>query len=109
MSAARQIHDRFYGRNRKFTRAVDELTIIRQQALDRLDRETQRRIVNINNHTADSEPRKIVQIILERLTADEIRDAQNGNLSRFGIHQQQRTQNNKNKNETMRKYNLRKR
>lgn len=70
MFSSGKIRENHYGRNIRFTRAVDELDIIRRQAL-----------AQIENERRNIEP----VISLNRLTAQQISDAQNGNLSHWGI------------------------
>lgn len=106
MSASQSIRDRFYGKNRIFTRAVDELDIIGAGASAQIERERRKKIVAENT----AEPCKPFEIILERLTALEINAALNGNLSRWGIQKRPRAtkKERKIKGPTPR-YNLRKR
>lgn len=105
LSASGEVRDRYYGRNVKFSRAVDELVVIRREALAQLESEQQRRIQNLSSQPITSAS---LQISLKRLTADEINDAQNGNFSRFQSVRPM-TQNQTAEETPIRKYNLRKR
>lgn len=109
MSSSNRIRENHYGRNIRFTRAVDELDIIRSQAL-----------VEIGNQCRTPTPQPQTQpepqpvIMLDRLTAQQISDAQNGNLSHWGIETsdgKKRTAKKKQKQqqEQPNRYNLRKR
>lgn len=66
MAASKKIVETHYGRNIGFTRAVDELNIIRNGAMARIREEIRC---------------PMPDIVLKRLTEQQIDDARNGNLS----------------------------
>lgn len=127
MSASQSIRDQFYGKNRVFTRAVNELDVIREQALVQIESERRKQVVAENTaepcmpvqverekqqqivaeNTAES--CMAVEIVLDRLTVQEISEAQNGNLSRWGIQKRAKATKKERKSEKPTpRYNLRK-
>lgn len=80
MAASKKIVETHYGRNIGFTRAVDELNIIRNGAMARIRKEIRC---------------PMPDIALKRLTEQQIDDARNGNLSHWGIETRSAAKNDK--------------
>lgn len=86
IAGSQPIHDKYYGKNKNFTRAVDELKFIREQALAQVNAETRSRIMNLQQvprSQSQSQSRRQFQIKFKRLTQEEIDLAMNGDLSQW--------------------------
>lgn len=86
MAASKSIREKYYAKNKKFTRAVDELDIYRDQSIAQVNARRSIRTLQSNSKNAQQEelspikPKKLM-IALTRLTANEIESALQGNLN----------------------------
>lgn len=126
LSGAKKVVDKYYGKNPRFSRAVDELKSIRQAALSELERGQRLNLMRIfqdetqfqspiqSRFQSQFQPQHQTQlqpkVVLERLTKHEIDNALNGNFERLEAQNEKKTRKSQTKNESpARIYNLRKR
>lgn len=101
ISASKKIVQNHYGKTVRFTRAVDELNIIRDGAMAQIQQQTQRQTQQQSQQQTQQQTR-VLKPILKRLTEQEINDALRGDLSHWGIETQSQA-NTENEENTKRK------